>query len=548
LNATATVPGTFAYTPAAGLLLNAGTHTLSVVFTPTDTLNYSSFTGSVNLAVSAAPLKISSGLTADDKVYDATTSATLSSGNVVLAGIVAADNGAVFLVTNGYTANFTAPKTANNLPVTVSGLTLTGSEAANYTLVQPDALTASIQPRPLTVTATSNSRTYDGTVGAAAIPVITSGALQGQDVPNFFETYDNKNVGANKTLSPAGTISDGNAGANYSISFISGPGTIIPRSLQITGIAANKTYDGNTSATVTLADNRLPGDNLTEAYSSAAFADKNVGTARLVTIDNITLSGSDALNYSFNSTASATADITPALLSLTANNTNRIYGQTLSFSGKEFTAVGLLGSDTVDMVSLSSAGAPATAPVAGSPFNILIAGAIGPGLTNYNISYHDGLLSVGKAALAVSAFNTNRPAGMPNPPFNGLVTGLQNSENLPLSFACSATNSSPPGRYDIIPTLQDPDGKLPNYIVSATNGVLTVEPLPTSVTTTFVAGKTLVLSIQTVSGIQYMLQSKNDLTSPAWDIAQTYTGTGGILAFTNRIGSNLSGFYRIAVH
>ena len=41
LNATANVPGTFVYTPAAGAILSAGAaQALSVSFTPTDTANY----------------------------------------------------------------------------------------------------------------------------------------------------------------------------------------------------------------------------------------------------------------------------------------------------------------------------------------------------------------------------------------------------------------------------------------------------------------------------------------------------------------------------
>ena len=42
LNAAATAPGTFAYSPAAGEILEPGVHELSVNFTPTDTLNYAS--------------------------------------------------------------------------------------------------------------------------------------------------------------------------------------------------------------------------------------------------------------------------------------------------------------------------------------------------------------------------------------------------------------------------------------------------------------------------------------------------------------------------
>ena len=51
LNATANVPGTFAYAPAAGTVLNAGTQTLSVTFTPTDGSDYNSATATVSLVV-----------------------------------------------------------------------------------------------------------------------------------------------------------------------------------------------------------------------------------------------------------------------------------------------------------------------------------------------------------------------------------------------------------------------------------------------------------------------------------------------------------------
>jgi hypothetical protein len=54
LNATASVAGTFVYSPAAGTVMNAaGTQTLSVKFTPTDSADYNSATGSVALTVNA---------------------------------------------------------------------------------------------------------------------------------------------------------------------------------------------------------------------------------------------------------------------------------------------------------------------------------------------------------------------------------------------------------------------------------------------------------------------------------------------------------------
>ena len=69
LNATANVPGSFAYTPAAGTTLKAGKQTLSATFTPTNTKTYSAATASVQLTVNqaaptitwAAPAPISQG-------------------------------------------------------------------------------------------------------------------------------------------------------------------------------------------------------------------------------------------------------------------------------------------------------------------------------------------------------------------------------------------------------------------------------------------------------------------------------------------------------
>jgi hypothetical protein len=54
LNATANVAGAFAYTPAAGTVLKAGTQTLTAVFTPTDTTTYSPVTATVQLSVNQA--------------------------------------------------------------------------------------------------------------------------------------------------------------------------------------------------------------------------------------------------------------------------------------------------------------------------------------------------------------------------------------------------------------------------------------------------------------------------------------------------------------
>ena len=54
LDASSTVAGTFAYSPAAGTVLKAGSHTLSVTFTPSDTTDYTAATSTVTLTVNQA--------------------------------------------------------------------------------------------------------------------------------------------------------------------------------------------------------------------------------------------------------------------------------------------------------------------------------------------------------------------------------------------------------------------------------------------------------------------------------------------------------------
>src|SRR6185503_796047 len=100
---------------------------------------------------------------------------------------------------------------------------------------------------------------------------------------------------------------------------------ITARSLTVTATGINKVYNGVTSATVTLWDNRVAGDVLTTSYTTASFADKSVGTAKTVSVSGINMSGTDAANYTFNSTATTTADITARSLTVTATGVNKVY-------------------------------------------------------------------------------------------------------------------------------------------------------------------------------------------------------------------------------
>lgn len=57
LNAASTVQGTFSYSPEAGTILDVGTHTLHVVFTPSDSTTYNTASADIQISVLPAPLK-----------------------------------------------------------------------------------------------------------------------------------------------------------------------------------------------------------------------------------------------------------------------------------------------------------------------------------------------------------------------------------------------------------------------------------------------------------------------------------------------------------
>src|SRR5439155_360968 len=93
---------------------------------------------------------------------------------------------------------------------------------------------------------------------------------------------------------------------------------ITVRTLVVTATGVNKGYDGTSTATVTLSDNRVAGDTLSRSYTTASFADKNLGAAKTVSVSGIAISGTDAANYTANSTATTTADITVRSLTVSA--------------------------------------------------------------------------------------------------------------------------------------------------------------------------------------------------------------------------------------
>src|SRR5439155_15111571 len=76
--------------------------------------------------------------------------------------------------------------------------------------------------------------------------------------------------------------------------------------------AGNKEYDGNNSATVLARslNGTITGDVVSLTGGTATFADKTVGTGKMVTLTGASVTGMEAGNYVLDSVATAPADIT----------------------------------------------------------------------------------------------------------------------------------------------------------------------------------------------------------------------------------------------
>src|SRR5690606_25909434 len=124
---------------------------------------------------------------------------------------------------------------------------------------------------------------------------------------------NDKNVGTGKPVSVTGIGISGTDAGNYTFNTTaSATANITARALTVTATASDKVYDGTTAATVTLGDNRVSGDQLTITHAPATFNDANAGNNKPVSVTGISISGTDAGNYTFNTTASAAASISRA--------------------------------------------------------------------------------------------------------------------------------------------------------------------------------------------------------------------------------------------
>ena len=512
LNATASVPGTFAYTPVAGAVLNAGTQTLNVTFTPTDTTNYTTATASVSLGVDKAVLTVAPN--AASRTYGTANPAFTST----ITGFVNGDTqasavtGAPDLTT---TATTTSP--AGTYPITA---TLGNLAAANYIFTFVNS-TLTVNKAVLNVMANDAGRPY-GTANPAFTSTITgfvNGDTQASAVtgaPDLTTTATMLSpVGTYPITSAPGTL----AATNYTFTFVNGILTVnkgTPGSGGVTAVTVGSSLNPSTYGTSVTFTATLPAG----ATGTVTFEDNGTAISGAVPISGTTatfatstlVAGSHPItavysgdsNYNEANSLVLTQTVNIATIgpstTLSVSPTTVMYGNsavltavvgppsgatgTVSFhEGTTLLGTSSLDGGTTAVLSVSSLSAgthtltatyngDANFPLSTSnSATLMVSQRTGPG---------------GGASLTVTANDASRTTTESNPPFSHTVAGeLVNGDTYATAVTGTPTYSTTAGTTAGTFEITVSGLTSQNYALAFVPGTLTV--VPTSSTTTLAA-------------------------------------------------------------
>ncbi|MDP4733711.1 MAG: filamentous hemagglutinin N-terminal domain-containing protein, partial [Limnohabitans sp.] len=179
------------------------------------------------------------------RVYDATTS--FAGEHLTATGV----NGETFTLTGtGDATNLASKNVQTNQALrSVTGLALgtsgNGGLSSNYNDLSTTGSSVSVTPKALTLTAATDTKTYDGNTNSSGI--VNMVGLQGSDTASATQAFASKNVlgagGSTLQVNSGYTITDGNSGGNYTVSTATATGTINKANLTLSG---TRVYDATT--------------------------------------------------------------------------------------------------------------------------------------------------------------------------------------------------------------------------------------------------------------------------------------------------------------
>ncbi|MGR3270614.1 MBG domain-containing protein, partial [Thalassococcus profundi] len=376
-------------------------------------------------------------------------------------------------------------------PYAITGSAAEGSGLGNYAITY-DTGSFDVAPAPLTITPDDQSKTYGELFTFDGTEFVATGLLFSDAVTSLALTSAGAAADATVAGSPyaiTGSAAEGTGLGNYAIAYDTGALDVTPAPLTITPDDQSKTYgelfafDG----TEFVATGLLFSDAVTSLAltSAGAAADATVAGSPYA-ITGSAAEGTGLGNYAI-TYDTGSFDVTPAPLTITPDDQSKTYGELFTFDGTEFVATGLLFSDAVTSLSLTSAGAAADASVAGSPYAITAAAAEGTGLGNYAITYDTGSFDVTPAPLTITPDDQSKTYGELFT-FDGtefVATGLRLSDtvvSVDLASAGAAADAPVAGSPYAITGAGAAGTGLNNYTITYNTGDLDVAPAPLTIT------------------------------------------------------------------
>jgi subtilisin-like proprotein convertase family protein len=458
LDATANVPGTFFYTPALGAVLPAGSQTLSVTFTPSNTALYNGASATVTLSVLPAALTVTA--TSQSKTYGA----ALPALSATYSGFVNGDTAASLTTP----VSLATPATAAS-PVGSYSITASGAAGSNYTIVYVNN-SLTVTRASLTITANSQSKVY-----GAALPALTagySGFVNGDTAASLTTPVTLATTAT--AASPVGSYSitaSGAAGSNYTIVYVNSSITVTRASLTITANNLTKMYGAALPALTASYSGFVNGDTTASLTIPVSLATTATASSPIGTYP-ITAAGATSPNYAI-SFVNGTLTVAQNVLTITANNQSKVYGAALPTLTASYS--GFINGDTVS--NLTTPASLATTATTNSPAGSYSITASGAASSNYTIVYVNGSLTVTPASLTITANNQSKVYGAALPALTASYSGFINGDTVsnlttPANLATTATAGSPAGSYSITAR----SAASSNYTFVYVNGSLTVTP------------------------------------------------------------------------
>ena len=294
------VAGTYAYTPAAGAVLSAGSQRLSVVFTPTDSTDYNSASSSVMLTVTPAVLTVTAANAS--RAYGAANPQFTAS----ISGFVNGDTSSAVTGSANLTTTATASSTVGTYPITASQGTLA---AANYSFAFVNGTLSITQVTPTITWAAPAVITYGTPLNGAQLNATSTAAGTFTYTPAAGAVLSAGSQRLSVVFTPTDSTDYNSASSSVTL-------TVNPAVLTVTAANASRACGAANPQFTSSLSGFVNGDTSSAVTGSAsltttATASSTVGTYP-ITASQGTLA---AANYSFafvNGTLSIT-QVTPAI-------------------------------------------------------------------------------------------------------------------------------------------------------------------------------------------------------------------------------------------